>query len=396
MGDTMTQPLETKTYEPWTHQIPNNLENEMRRHRRELHRIPEIGFDLVKTYAYLRKELLSYGYELETVAKTGIVAYKRGRLSESLAFRADMDGLEIQEGNSPFASEHIGRMHACGHDGHMAILLGLAKRLSKANLHKSLVLLFQPAEETAGGAKVFIDDGVLDRYNIRHVFGLHLYPELEEGVIGTKAGLLMGKDGEFDVHIEGRNAHGSQPHLGRDALTAAAQLINQYQTLLPRTVSKDDAFAINIGTFHGGEARNVIGKDAFMQGSIRTFDQDTFDAMTDSMRRIDKGIEYAYDVTVQNDIRSLYPPLINDEHLYHMLKPVFAGQNTATLSPLLLAEDFSFFSQKVPSLFFMLGSRNVEKGFVHPLHSDRFDFDDTLLAEGLKTFLRIGEEMGLY
>ncbi len=373
-----------------------SLQESMERYRSDLHRIPEIDFDVYRTHAYIKRQLETFGYDIESVAGTGIVAYKEGMDPRSFAFRADMDALQIQEAPQEGMSEHEGFMHACGHDGHMAIVLAFARFLSELELKRSVTLIFQPAEETAGGARHFIEADVLERYNVEAMFGFHLYPEIEEGKIGVRKGLLMGQDGEFDIHIEGMNAHGAQPHRGNDAILAAAQLITQYQTLPGRSVAKEHAAVLNVGTLRAGDARNVIGKDAYLEGSIRTFNHSDFETLERSMRRIDAGIEHAFDVKVTSDIRALYPPLINDADLYESIVPVFSEFEVEPLPPLLLAEDFAYFSQHVPSFFFMLGSRNAQEGFIPPLHSSRFDFTPQALGNGLGALIRIGEHLGLY
>ncbi|MFW5894833.1 MAG: M20 metallopeptidase family protein, partial [Bacillota bacterium] len=188
--------------------------------RRALHRIPELGFDVPKTSEYVKDALVGFGYTVEYTTGYGLIARKEGKSERAVAFRSDMDALPIREAHtSDYASLHPGQMHACGHDGHMATLLAFAAYMAGLpELKRSIVFLFQPAEETGGGAKEVIGEGVLERHHIDAIFGLHLFPELEEGTIGLKDGIMMARDGEVDVTIHGRGTHGAQPHLGSDAV----------------------------------------------------------------------------------------------------------------------------------------------------------------------------------
>ncbi|MGB9343271.1 M20 metallopeptidase family protein, partial [Trichococcus sp.] len=204
--------------------------------RRELHQIPEIGFDLPLTSEYVRQKLVSFGYEPISTAETGWVAVLKGKSPEAVAFRADMDALEVtEETGADFASLHPGKMHACGHDGHMALLLGFAKYLkSLPILEKSVVLVFQPAEEGPGGAKWIMDSGILQELQVEKIYGYHLYPSLPEGILGLAKGPLMARNGEFDITLEGVSSHAGQPHFGKDALIAAAQILLSVQNILAR------------------------------------------------------------------------------------------------------------------------------------------------------------------
>lgn len=363
--------------------------------RRILHQIPELGYDLPKTHAYLKEQLESYGYEPTTVAQHGLVAVKKGRGDYGIAFRADMDALPIKEDtNLNFRSKYTGNMHACGHDGHMAMLLGLAERLSSNDtLPFDVMFVFEPAEETYGGAKDIIATGLFKQHNIQAIFALHLDPELEEGKLGIADGIMTAQDGDFDMTITGINAHGTQPHQGSDAVLAAANLIQQYHTIISRSVDPIKSGSINIGTVIAGEGRNILANQVSLTGSIRAFDMTTFELLKTRMRQIDQGIEAAFNIRINNRITTLHPPVYNDHTLFGTFCATFGNQEVTILKPMMLAEDFSYYQQVMPGLFIMLGAKNVPEGFIHPLHSSKFNFDEAVLLKGIETFERLIDMM---
>ena len=361
-------------------------------YRRALHKIPELGFDLFKTHAYIKETLESFGYDVLNVAQTGIVAIKEGKEDRGIAFRADMDALPINEATEEtYASIHPGKMHACGHDGHMAMLLGLAQRLSTMETQKRIMFVFEPAEETYGGAREIVRTGLFDTHNIEAIFALHLQPELEEGKLGLTDGIMTAQDGDFDMVITGLNAHGTQPHLGSDTALAASALIMQYHTIIGRSVNPLNPGSINVGTLNLGEGRNIIAHEARLSGSIRAFDHSNFTLLKKRMKEIDAGIEQSYNVKIDNRITDLHPPVNNDSTLYKIVSNTISADDYVKLEPQMLAEDFSYYQQEIPGLFIMLGSKNIPKGFVHPLHSNRFNFDEKVLEKGVETFMHIAK-----
>ena len=241
----------------------------LKNYRRDLHQIPELAFDLYLTSAYVKKELERMGYQTISTAKTGLIAVKNGKSDEAIAFRSDMDALPVTElTNVSFPSKHDGKMHACGHDGHMSMLLGFAEYVSKLkDLNKTIVFIFQPAEEGPGGAKVIIEEGIFEKYKISKIFGIHLYPGLDEGLYGLVNGPMMAQNGEFNIHVHGKSAHGAQPHLGSDALLASSHLVTQYHSIISRFLDPLDPAVITVGTSNGGEARNIIAQDIKMTGT---------------------------------------------------------------------------------------------------------------------------------
>ncbi len=367
------------------------LLEQLNRYRRDLHKIPELGFELPKTHAYLKAALVQLGYTPVTVAKTGLYVHIKGISEETIAFRADMDGLKVMEksGNA-HPSIHTGKMHACGHDGHMAMLLGLAAMLKTVDhYNQSVLLIFQPAEEGPGGAKEIIASGILRRFNVTKIFGFHLYPSLEEGKIGLVDGPMMAQNGEFDVTITGVSSHGAQPQDGKDTITAGLALVNGYQDIVTKMLDPFVPSVIAIGTFNAGEERNIIAQKATITGTIRTFDETTYQMIKRSMRRLAKSLSEGYGVEIDLEIRDFYPPVINDHTLFIKAQAVIDKRDQTLIKPMMFAEDFAFYQQAIPGLFMMLGCRNEAKAYVHPLHSCYFDFDETVLLKGVKTYMAI-------
>lgn len=363
----------------------------IKKHRQALHQMPELGFDLPLTSQYIHDELVKLGYQPLRMAKTGWVIEKKGQSDEAILFRTDMDALPVDEETGvSFASKHRGQMHACGHDGHMAMMLGFASYVSSMDdLKKSVVMIFQPAEEGPGGAKVMIEEGLFQRFDIRAVFGIHLYPGLDEGLYGLVDGPMLAQNGEFDLDILGRSAHGAQPDAGRDAILAASELIQAYQSIVSRRISPLEPAVVTVGKIQGGEARNIIAKKVSISGTIRAFNEDTYQKMKAEMRKIDQGIAYAHDVIIHNTIKDYYPAVHNDHHLYQQLIASLPEPSYQILKPMTFSEDFAFYQQHVPGVFVMLGTRNEKKGYIHPLHSCYFQFDESVSIKGVELYQRI-------
>ncbi|ERJ12470.1 M20 metallopeptidase family protein [Haloplasma contractile] len=379
-------------------QLLNKISKELVSIRRDLHQIPEIGFKEIKTSHYIKKYLEALGYETEQVAKTGIIAVKKGTEESSIAFRADMDALEVTEQTGvDFESNHKGVMHACGHDGHMTILLGFANYLSTLEHVKSnIVLIFQPAEEGPGGAKVIVEEGVLLKYNVKHVFGLHLFPGIEEGIMGLTAGPMMAQSGEVDIKIEAKSSHGAMPQKGIDALVVAANLIQSYQSIVSRNISPLDTAVVTLGKLYGGEARNIIAKELNLEGTIRAFDLNVYKRIKDRMKSINEGLERMYGVNIDLTVRDLYPPVLNDQKLYEHAKKVIPKKGRVDIDPMMLSEDFSYYQEAVPGLFMFLGTKNESKGYTHPLHSCYFNFDEGVLIKGVEAYINICKGFDLF
>jgi hippurate hydrolase len=364
----------------------------LKRYRKDLHQIPEISFDLFKTSAYIKQELIDMGYEIYQVAITGWIAYKKGKKDTAIAFRSDMDALPVLEKSDySYPSTHPGKMHACGHDGHMAMLLGFAYYLKDQTLlNDSIVLIFQPAEEYPGGAKVIVEEGFLDKFNVIKIFGIHLYPNLKEGLYGLVKGPMMARNLEFNIKISGKSAHGASPHEGNDAIIACANLINQLHTIISRNVDPFEQGVITVGTVHGGEARNIIAQNVEITGTMRAFKNEVFYLMKKRMEEIIGGIKLSFQVEITSDLMELYPVVNNDVEIVEFIEK-HLDQDYEYIKPLMASEDFAFYQEKVPGMFTMLGTRNEEKGYIHPLHSCYFNFKDEVLMRGVELYIKIAK-----
>lgn len=370
-----------------------NMVEELRQIRRDLHKIPELGLKEYKTSAYIREKLEGFGItELETWLETGVVAVIRGKgKKEAVAFRADMDALPVTEQTGcDFTSEHVGCMHACGHDGHVTVLLGFAKYLQehKDELENDVVLIFQPAEEGPGGAQLLVDAGLFEKHPVRCIIGCHIFPQVPQGKVACRKGAMMARNGEVDVHIYGESAHGAQPQLGHDAVLAAGAVITGLHTILSRNVSPLDSGVLTFGAIHGGEACNIIAKEVKLEGTMRAFSDEAYETMTKRVQEVASGIAAGYGCKGEAVFRHMYRVVDNDPKLVELLQEV-AGDAYEETPPYMLAEDFSLYLQKVPGMFFFLGSGNVEKGYTHSLHSAQFQFDEEILALGVETYAKL-------
>lgn len=370
-----------------------NMVEELRQIRRDLHKIPELGLKEYKTSAYIREKLEGFGItELETWLETGVVAVIRGKgKKEAVAFRADMDALPVTEQTGcDFTSEHVGCMHACGHDGHVTVLLGFAKYLQehKDELENDVVLIFQPAEEGPGGAQLLVDAGLFEKHPVRCIIGCHIFPQVPQGKVACRKGAMMARNGEVDVHIYGESAHGAQPQLGHDAVLAAGAVITGLHTILSRNVSPLDSGVLTFGAIHGGEACNIIAKEVKLEGTMRAFSDEAYETMTKRVQEVASGIAAGYGCKGEAVFRHMYRVVDNDPKLVELLQEV-AGDAYEETPPYMLAEDFSLYLQKVPGMFFFLGSGNEEKGYTHSLHSAQFQFDEEILALGVETYAKL-------
>lgn len=367
-------------------------------HRQYLHQIPELGFCEFQTSAYLKEQLEKLGYEVYSTAKTGILAYRKGVSEECIAFRSDMDGLSItEETNVDFASTIEGQMHACGHDGHMSILLGFATYVSTlSSLKKSLLFIFQPAEEGPGGAEVIVKEGVLKKFNVKSIFGLHIYPEIEEGKFGLRPGAMTAQTGELDLMIEGVGGHGAMPHKSNDALIVAAQLINSYQSIISRNLNPIEAGVLTIGTINGGERRNIIAQKVELTGTIRAFSEDVYEMIKKRMNEINHGLELMFNVKVSTQLTDMYPSIMNDPSLFDLISQSKLGEHLIEIDPMMIAEDFSYYQKEVPGLFFMLGSRNEALGYTYPLHHAKFNFSERVMVDGIKLYDEVCQLLDVY
>ena len=362
--------------------------------REDLHRIPELAFQEEKTARYITNRLDELGITYETgVAGTGVAAMIPGTEGKrTICFRADMDALEVVEQNRiSFRSQREGFMHACGHDGHMSILLGFAQLLTQGRyiLRDHVLLLFQPGEEGTGGAEKIVQSGILRRYDVHEIYGLHLFPGIEEGLLGIRPGPMMAQNSEIDLTIWGENAHGGTPHAGNDAIVIASQLMMAIQTIVSRSLNPMDPAVITFGRLQGGEVRNMIARRVTLEGTIRTFQEETYETLERRLREVVSGVEMAYRCKIDVDLRRLYPAVVNPPEMVNEWIRAQGKEHVVLTEPVMLAEDFAFYQEAVPGLFFFLGVRNREKNLVHSLHHGCFNFDEKVLGIGVQAFMNI-------
>ena len=378
-----------------------NVIIEMKQHiieiRRALHKIPEPGLQENETTDYIIKYLIKLGLEVSPgVTGTGAIAYLKGTDGlKTVAYRADIDALSVDEQTGlEFCSTKKGYMHACGHDGHTATLLGFAHYATKnkQNIKNNLLFIFQPAEEGPGGAEAIVNAGILQKYNVDCIFGMHIYPEVEEGIVACRPGALMAQTGEFDIVIKGRSAHGAMPHKGSDALLAAAATLTALNTVVSRNIDPLEPAVLTIGRMESGERRNIIAGEAVLEGTLRAFNDETYTVIRNRLINTVKHIPQGYECTGDIVIRDMYPAVTNDEALFEIFKMAVGEDNLEVIKPMTISEDFSYYQKSVPGLFFMLGSRNIEMGYIHPLHSNKFNFNEDILLTGIQIFDNIRKQ----
>ena len=378
------------------------LQPELMQWRRHLHQRPELGFQEILTSKFVSQKLEEWGIEHQTgIAKTGILAtIKSNHPGPVLAIRADMDALPIQEENEvPYCSQHQGKMHACGHDGHTSIALGTAYYLSQhpQDFQGTVKIIFQPAEEGPGGAKPMIEAGVLKNPDVDAIIGLHLWNNLPLGTIGVRHGALMGAVECFRCTIFGKGGHGAMPHQTVDSVVVSAQIVNALQTIVARNLNPLDAAVVTVGELHAGTALNVIADTAKMSGTVRYFNPSLEKYFAKRVEEIIAGICQSHGANYKLDYWRLYPPVINDYSITELVRSVAEDvvktpTGVAPECQTMGGEDMSFFLQEVPGCYFFLGSANPDLGLVYPHHHPRFDFDETALAMGVEMFIRCVEK----
>ena len=352
-------------------------------HRRALHKIPEIGYDLIKTEAYLKDALSQYPVKVEAVPPCGLIAFLDFGAEESIAFRADMDALPIEEKSGcPFSSEHPGKMHACGHDGHMAILLTLLDELSRLETApRNALFFFQPAEEAGNGAAKMVTSGALARYNVKEIYACHVEPLLEKGVITSKPGAFMARSCEVHVYGHGKSAHIAHAGEGVDALEMCARFYLRAIDHIEKTY-RNDLHLFKFGRFVSGTANNILSAFTQIDGSLRAFDDDVFFRMKEDVRRIADETEREFSGRIHVEIDSGYPPVINDEACFSKLVSAARDYRFVEMKePHMTAEDFACYLKEVPGLMF-----NIGLGVESELHSNTFHFDEDALLPAVHIF----------
>jgi amidohydrolase len=365
--------------------------------RRDLHAHPELGFEEVRTAALVAARLRALGLApREGIARTGVTAVLEGGAGAGpcLLVRADMDALPIEEATgAPYASRHPGKMHACGHDGHTAILLALAEALAaeRARLRGRVVLLFQPAEEGPGGAKPMIEAGVLEEPRVDAAIGLHLSTGLEIGEVAADAGPVMAAVDEFELAITSDGGHGALPQQVGDPIVAAAQVVLGLQTIISREKDPLAPAVVTVGEIRGGSRKNVIPAKVTIGGTVRTHDPALRDAIPGQIERVACGMAGALRCGCALAHVRYYPATVNDARMAALVRGEAAavvGERGLREHRGMWSEDFSYFGEKVPACFFFVGARNRARGLAAPHHSAGFDFDEDALAIGLEIFRR--------
>jgi amidohydrolase len=369
--------------------------------RREIHRHPELGFEEERTAALVERELDLLGIEHRRIAKTGVVGIVRGgRPGKVAGLRADMDALPLDErSGESFSSEVSGKMHACGHDAHTAMLLGAARTLQadRATLCGTTVLLFQPAEEGPGGALPMIDEGAMDDPKVDAVAMLHVDVRLDTGTVGFIPGACNAAADEFHVTIEGKGGHGASPHTAVDAIPCAAATVLALQNIAARETDPLKTIVVTIGTIEGGYRNNIIADRVFMTGTFRTQDARIRDEIEGRARRIVENVAAAYGAKGTLDVLYGYPAVVNDPELARTFRAYMAAEtDVPVLEPAATmgGEDFAYFAQRAPGLLIRHGIRNVAKGSVHPGHSPQFRLDEDALSYGIATLVAFARGVG--
>lgn len=362
--------------------------------RRAIHAEPELAWKETRTAARVAAFLEGRGLALRTgVGGTGVLADVE-RPGRGVLLRVDMDALPLQEENAaPYASQVPNAMHACGHDGHVAMGAGAARLLAARALPGHVRMLFQPAEEGEGGAQAVVDEAVR---GMDSAFGVHLWNELPVGVLGVKAGPLMAAVDRLQIVVRGRGGHGGKPHRSADPVVAAAYVVTALQTIVSREVAPVQAAVVTIGAVHGGQAFNVIPEEVVLLGTIRTFDAELRRSMPERITRLVRGVAEGLQCTATVEVRAGNPPVMNDAGAAEIARRaaarVVGEANVVSPEPTMGGEDMAIYFERVPGCFVFVGSSNAARGLDQPHHSPRFDFDEDALLIGTRFLVAVAEE----
>jgi amidohydrolase len=376
-----------------------DLHDDITAWRRDLHAHPELQYDVHRTAATVAEKLKSFGCDevVTGIGRTGVVGVIRGNRPaagpKAIGLRADMDALPIEEGTGlPYRSTVPGKMHACGHDGHTAMLLGAARYLAETrNFAGNAVVIFQPAEEGGAGGKAMIQDGLMDRFAIGEVYGMHNYPGLPVGQFAIRPGPIMASADHVSIDIEGVGGHAARPHLTVDSVMVGAQIVNQLQTIVSRNVDPLQSAVISICTFHAGNADNVIPQTARLQGTARSLTPEVRDLLEQRLREVVEGVARLHGAKASLRYRRGYPVLRNHERETGFAAAV-AGQVVggdkvdAAAAPVMGAEDFSFMLEARPGAFIFVGN-----GDSAGLHHPAYDFNDDVIPIGTSYWVKLVE-----
>jgi amidohydrolase len=373
--------------------------------RRDIHAHPELCFEEQRTSDLVAAKLTEWGIPIQRgLGKTGVVGIvKAGTSAHAVGLRADMDALPMQEFNTfAHTSQYAGKMHACGHDGHTAMLLAAAQHFSKhRNFDGTVYLIFQPAEEGGGGAREMIKDGLFEKFPMQAVFGMHNWPGMPVGSFALSGGPVMASSNEFKITIRGKGAHGAMPHLGLDPVPVACAMVQAFQTIISRNKKPIDAAVISVTMIHAGEATNVVPDTCELQGTVRTFTIDVLDMIEQRMREVAHNLCSAYGVTCDFEFERNYPPTINhpaeSEFARQVMSEIVGQAQVRVQEPTMGAEDFAYMLQAKPGCYCFIGNGDGAHRLVGhgegpcTLHNPSYDFNDDLIALGASYWVRLAE-----
>ncbi|QKD01651.1 M20 aminoacylase family protein [Mesorhizobium loti] len=373
------------------------MQDEVAGWRRHLHQTPELNFDVFKTAAFVTEKLKEFGCDdvVTGLGKTGVVGIIHGRQGEgaTIGLRADMDALPLNEiTGKPYASTVPGKMHACGHDGHTAMLLGAAKYLAETrNFAGSVAVIFQPAEEGGGGGNEMVKDGMMERFDIAKVFGMHNMPGLPVGQFAIRPGPIMAATAEFTITVKGRGGHAAMPHGTIDPIVITSQLVGALQTIASRSTDPVEAVVVSVTKFHAGDAYNIIPESAEIAGTVRTLRKEIAKKSEERLRAICDGMATAFGARIEVDFQANYPVTFN-----HAEETVFASDVAATVAgdahvhrgiqPVMGGEDFSYMLEARPGAFIFIGN-----GDTAGLHNPNYDFNDEAIPHGMSYWVKLAE-----
>jgi hippurate hydrolase len=374
--------------------------------RRDIHAHPELCFQEQRTADVVAQQLTAWGIPIHRgMGTTGVVGIiKGGDSPRAIGLRADMDALPMQEFNTfAHASQHAGKMHACGHDGHTTMLLAAAQHLAQhRHFDGTVYLIFQPAEEGGGGAREMIKDGLFDKFPMDAVFGMHNWPGMKAGQFAVSAGPVMASSNEFKITIRGKGSHAALPHNGIDPVPVACQMVQAFQTIISRNKKPVDAGVISVTMIHAGEATNVVPDSCELQGTVRTFTVEVLDMIEQRMREISQGICAAMGATCEFEFVRNYPPTVNHpaeaEFMRQVMIDMVGAENVSNQEPTMGAEDFAYMLQACPGAYaFIANGDGVHREMGHgagpcTLHNPSYDFNDDLIPLGGSLWVRLVEK----
>ncbi|WP_027623234.1 M20 metallopeptidase family protein [Clostridium lundense] len=369
----------------------NNIKDTIINWRRDFHMHPELGYEEKRTSSIIKEFLNNNRIQYTETAGTGICAVIKGKSEKTIAIRADMDALPLQDNkNCSYASQIQGKMHACGHDAHTAILLGTALILNnmKDKLNGNVKLFFEPAEETTGGAKIMIKEGVLQNPQVDAVIGLHVDENINCGKVGIKKSVVNAASNPFTIKIKGKGGHGANPHTTIDPIFISASVIVNLQSIVSRELPPQHPAVLTIGSINGGTAQNIIPEEVTISGIIRTMTSEDREYVKRRILEITEGVTNSLRGKCEITIDESYPCLYNNDDMYdlflHSASKIVKEDNLVKLdNPNMGVESFAYFSMERPSLFYYLGVKNEEKGIVNPAHGSLFDIDEDSLPIGV-------------